>query len=244
MDVDDVAAQLLAQGLREDLHVAREHDELHAELVHEPQQLGLRLRLGVLGDGDAVEGDAVELRDGPQVLMVAHHADDVDRQPLAAGAEEQVGEAVGVLAHHDEGAQGAIGLVELPLHRVDLGELGQVGLHLASRHAGEHRDAYEEQARLLVPELRGLGDVPAAPGQRPRDRVDDAGAVRAGQGEHEMGGGGGGGRRRRGGSRRGHGCSHTAQPTQPRGAPPSRGGLRPPRRRASHSAALPPHRGR
>ena len=189
VDVDDAPVQPLAQGGGEDLHVAGQHHQLDVEGVHQPQQLGLGGLLGLLGDRDVVEGHPVELGDVPQRLVVAHHADDVDRQPLTAGSEEQVGQAVPLLGDHDEGAHGAPHLIEAPLHLVLAGQLGQVLLQLHARHGGEHLDPHEEQPGGGVPELLGLGDVPAAARQRAGDRVDDARTVGAGQGQDQVGGG-------------------------------------------------------
>ena len=59
--------------------------------------------------------------DGPQDLVIADDADDVDGQTLAGGAEEEVGQAVRLLRHHEEGAHGAVDGVEGPAHAVGSG---------------------------------------------------------------------------------------------------------------------------
>ena len=154
-----------------------------------------------------MEGHAVELSHVPQGLVVTDHADDVDGQALALGAEEQVGQAVALLRDHEEGTDGTVGLVQGPAHLVGGGELGDIRLQLGARDAGEDGHTHEEQAGLCVTELLGLSDVAAPTGQCPCDRVDDAGAVRAGQGEDQVlgvawgGTGDWGGRGRRRGGR-------------------------------------------
>ena len=90
------------------------------------------------------------------------------------------------LGHHEEGAHGAVDGVEGPAHVVGSGEFGQIGLQFGAGHAGQDRDAHEEQARLGIAELLGLGDIAPAAGQCPRDGVDDAGPVRTGQREDEV----------------------------------------------------------
>ena len=96
------AGQLAAQVVGEDLHVAGEHHEVDLVLGHQPQQLGLRLRLGVAGDGDVDEGDAVPLRDRRQVGVVGDDQRDVDGQFTQTPAVEQVDQAVVELRHHQQ----------------------------------------------------------------------------------------------------------------------------------------------
>ncbi|MNJ80316.1 hypothetical protein D3C77_786540 [compost metagenome] len=57
MDVDDAARHFLAQPFRQDLHVARQHDEFGACIAHHLQygRLGFRFRLR--RDANVVKGN-------------------------------------------------------------------------------------------------------------------------------------------------------------------------------------------
>ena len=61
VDVDDAAGHGFSQLGGQDLHVTGEDNELDLVLGNEVEDLGLLLGLGVLGDGEVVEGDVVRL---------------------------------------------------------------------------------------------------------------------------------------------------------------------------------------
>lgn len=70
MDVDDAPGHGLAQGRREDLHVAGQDDQVDVVFARQVQDLGFLLRLGVGGDGEVVEGDVVGGGERSEVRVV------------------------------------------------------------------------------------------------------------------------------------------------------------------------------
>ena len=186
VDVDHPAGQLVADPVREDLHVARHHDELDVERRHQLQQpvLGLHLRRG--RHGHVVERHAVELGDRGEVGVVRDHPDDVDRQPRGTLPEQQVGEAVRGRRDQHERAQRTADDVEPPRHPELVRDRAQHGLQLLAGRGRLDLHPHEEEAGVGIAELLRLGDVAAETGQGPADRVHDARAVGAGQGEHPV----------------------------------------------------------
>lgn len=112
MNVDDAALHGAADLVGEDLHVARQDDETNVLGGDQVEELALRLGLRVLRDGDVQEGDAVELGDGRQVRVVTDDRDHVDGQALRLLAVQEVGQAVTLARHHDDGAQLAAQVVD------------------------------------------------------------------------------------------------------------------------------------
>jgi probable blue pigment (indigoidine) exporter len=94
VDVDHPARQGRAHGGRQDLHVAGEDHQLHAELVDQRQQPGVGLLLGPGGDGEVVETDAVALGQRGQVGVVRADRDDVDGQLGGPPPVQEVEQAV------------------------------------------------------------------------------------------------------------------------------------------------------
>ena len=186
VDVDDAALHCPAHAVGEDLHVARQHHQFHLLRGDEVEQLLLGPGFRVLRDGDVEEGDAVELGDGRQVRVVAHHRHHLDGQALGALAVEQVREAVALARDHDDGAQAPPQLVD-PVVGAELARhVGQALLHGGAARGRVHFHAHEEGASAGVAELLGLDDVAPGRADDAGDGVDDAGAVRARQGENEL----------------------------------------------------------
>ena len=116
VDVDRPALELPAQVVGEDLHVAGEDHQVDPLRPHDVEQRRLGLRLGLAGDRDVVEGDAVEVGDAREVGVVGDDRDDVEVQLADGVAEEQVVEAVPVLADHDQHALAVGGVGHAPVH--------------------------------------------------------------------------------------------------------------------------------
>jgi hypothetical protein len=162
--------------VREDLHVARQHDELRAGLGHDLLNLRFLLRLGVLGDRQMVIGNVAQQRDVERFLgVVADDRDDLHRQFADAGAVEQIAEAVVELADHEHRPALFRAVAHVPFHAELFGH-GREGAaqgRLIARAGIEH-DAHEELAALGIVELLRLEDVGAchrdcrSPGRRSR----------------------------------------------------------------------------
>ncbi|MCW2578958.1 MAG: purU, partial [Blastococcus sp.] len=95
-------AELPAQVVGEDLHVAGQHHQVDLLLPHQVEEDCLRLRLRLARHGDVMEGNAVEVGDALQVGMVGDDGHDVEVELADRVPEEQVVEAVRILAHHDD----------------------------------------------------------------------------------------------------------------------------------------------
>lgn len=183
VDVDDFAAHGGAQGGREDLHIAGQDDELNVVLADQVEDLALLGGLGVLGDGQVVELDAVALGERRVVGVVGHDDGHLDAQLARLGAEEQVVEAVADLGDHDEHAH-------LACHGPDVVCHGQVGGQggkgrVQGRGAGDGAEVYahEEFVGDGVGELLQVEDVDVLAGEDTCHGMHDAWLVRAGQGE-------------------------------------------------------------
>ena len=190
VDVDDASGQRVAQHGGEDLHVPREHDKLNVVLADEVQDLGLLLRLRVLGDGEMVEGDAVALGEGREIRMVGHDEGHLDGELVHAEAVQQVVEAVANLGDHDEDAGLARGRLDLVVHAIlggelvkGLDEVRRGGDVLIFRLGGREVHAHEEALGDGVTVLLQVGNVVVLGGEDAGDGVDDARTVGAGQGE-------------------------------------------------------------
>lgn len=185
VDVDDAAGHGLAQRGRQDLHVAGEDDELDAVLLDELEHLRLLLGLGLLGDGQVVELDAVALGEGAVLGVVGDDDGHLDVQLARLHAEEQVVEAVANLGHHDEHAHLARHRPNVPRHLVLRGErrkrrhevLGRFGRRGAKVHA------HEEALRDGVGELLQVENVVLVGCENARHCVHDARLVGARQRE-------------------------------------------------------------
>ena len=186
VDVDDAALHGAADLVGEDLHVARQNDELNILGGDEVEELALRLGLRVLRDGDVKEGNAVELGDGRQVRVVADNRNDVNGQALRLLTVQEVGQAVTLARDHDDGAQLAAQVVDAVGGVEFFGDAGQtlVDGHAALR--GVDLNAHEEGTRVSVTELLRLNDIAAGPADHTGHGMHDAGAVRAGQGHNKL----------------------------------------------------------
>ena len=77
MDVNDI--DRLADLGAQDLHVARHDEQLDVFLLNNLQQLALRLGLGLLGDWNVMERNAVRLGQRAEVGMIRDDCDYRDR---------------------------------------------------------------------------------------------------------------------------------------------------------------------
>ena len=115
--------------------------------------------------------------------MVGHDGRDLDRQGAGALQEQQVVEAVGRRAGHQQGADLPAGRVEAPLHpeRLRHGLQRGLQLRLGGRRRGLH--PHEEGAGALAAVLLGVRDIAARHEEGAGDGMDDAGPVGAGEGQ-------------------------------------------------------------
>lgn len=183
VDVDDLAAHSGAEHGREDLHVARQDDELDVVLLDQLEDLALLLGLGVLGDGQVVELDAVAASQGFKVGVVGDDDGDVDPELARLGAEQQVVEAVADLGDHDQYAHLAGDGPDIVVH-LQVGCQGLEGGFQGLRGGDEAEvHAHEELVGDWVGKLLQVHHVDALAGEDARHGVDDTWLIRAGQGE-------------------------------------------------------------
>ncbi|KAF1858298.1 hypothetical protein Lal_00014799 [Lupinus albus] len=190
VDVDRPALQGLAQPRRQDLHVARQHDQVDAVGV---QQLDDARLLGELGrfagtglERQVVEWDIVTGRELVEVHVVRHDRRNLHRQQAAAVAEQQVVQAMADLGHHDQHARFAPGVVQCTVRPQVLAQRAEAGAQQFVGHRVVFQrevHAHEEQLRFRIAELGRVDDVAAVFGQKARDAQHDTAVVQAGQGD-------------------------------------------------------------
>jgi hypothetical protein len=138
-----------------------------------------------------VKGDLVVVGHGRQVRVVGHDRDDVDVEPSGAGPEQQVVEAVTVLADHDEDPLAPRGVGEVPGHAEGLRDRGEIlPQHVGVKRPARRRlelDPHEEHADLAIVELLALDHVRVVIDEKARDGLDEAGPVGARYREHVLG---------------------------------------------------------
>ena len=120
MDVQDPAGIFLAEGGRQDLHVAGQDHEVRGLGLQQPFDLreGRGLAFGVSRDRKVVEGDPVVFDVGPGVRMVRHHAPQVEAELARAPPVQEVDQAVVLATHEDHHASGHRGVTDGELHVV------------------------------------------------------------------------------------------------------------------------------
>jgi len=190
VDIDRPALQGIAQPRRQDLHVARQHDQVDAVGV---QQFDDARLLGELGrfagtglERQVVERDIVTGRELVEVHVVRHDGRNFHRQQAAAVAEQQVVEAMADLGHHDQHARLALGVMQCAVRTQVLAQRAEAGAQQFVGHRVVFQrevDAHEEQLRFRIAELGRVDDVAAMFGQKTRDAQHDAAVVQAGQGQ-------------------------------------------------------------
>jgi hypothetical protein len=103
------------------------------------------------------------------------------------GAEQQVVEAMALLADQHQQARAARAIVQLPVHAEVGGQRAMPACTAPAAGGRIEMHAQEEAAAFLVAELLGVEDVAAVVEQQAGHAVDDAGTVGAGQGEDGIG---------------------------------------------------------
>ena len=186
MDVDDPAAELLAQVVGEDLHVAGEHDQLDVLLAHQLQQPRLGLRLGVLrspgcgGRGCRTSRPARRSRCGwrPRAAISTGSA------PIRARNSRSFRQCPNLLTISTIRIRSSARWIcqsiwkESPI-------AAKLARSFSTVTGGLRRevDPHEEQAGVVVAELLAVLDVAAGHEQIAGHGVHDALLVGAGQGE-------------------------------------------------------------
>ena len=94
VDVDHRRSEFLQEIGGEDLHVSREHDQLHAPFAQECELLRLGLRLGRRGHRDVNEAEAVTRGHGREVRVIAHDRHHVARKIPRLPAQHQIVKAM------------------------------------------------------------------------------------------------------------------------------------------------------
>ena len=136
---------------------------------------------------EVVKRDAVGSGQLTEVIVVGHHADDIDGQRTRLPAEQQVVQAVAEPGDHDQGADPHRPVVQLPGHVERLGHPGKAALEVGQRPARRRQaevHPHEEPAVRALPVLLAGQDVRRMLDEEAGHRVHDPGLVRARQREH------------------------------------------------------------
>ena len=94
MNVYGTSAQPAAQIVRQNLHVAGQHDEIALGLPNNLHQTALLLRLGLRSHGQVNVGDVVRFNELLQVGVVRHNGRNIHFQFACAMAVKQVVQAM------------------------------------------------------------------------------------------------------------------------------------------------------
>ena len=190
VDVDGFATQGLAHAAGQNLHVPRQHHQVHLMGFHQLQDLVLLRLLGLgwcaSGQGKVMEGNVVAGGELVEVGVIGDDAHDLHGQQTAAVAKQQVIQAMADFGHHDQHAGLDRRVVHVPSHLHGGGQFAkslaqflktQLGVFVLEVHP------HEKQLGLGVAKLGRVEDVAAVIGQKTRDPLDDAALVLTGQGE-------------------------------------------------------------
>ena len=191
VDVDAAAGDAGAEGRCQDLHVAREHQQIGTAVLHQLQDLPfLHDPVGRVHRHEVV-GQAVEFGELAHVLVVRDDAHDVRRKLAATPAVYQIVEAVAELRHRHQHFRAMAEVVQFPLHveaRCDRSERRPQGLETReSRAGGAEHHPHVEHLRFRIIELRRFDDRAIVVGEAGGDSGDDALGIRAAQDEDEGG---------------------------------------------------------
>ncbi|MNV60820.1 hypothetical protein D3C71_1532970 [compost metagenome] len=181
VDVDRTPGQRFAQARRQNLHVTRQHHQVDLLALDQVDDLLLLHGAVVRVDRQVMERHPIGAGQGSEVLVIGGHRRDIHLQLPAVRAEQQVVEAMPLLAHQHQQARTTTGVMQLPVHPELGGQRGHARFHVAQRLLGGtvEMHAQEEPAALIVAELLGIEDVAAQLEQQAGHTVDDPGTVRA-----------------------------------------------------------------
>src|SRR6185295_7414182 len=177
---DDAVAEALHEGRAQDLHVARQHDQVDALALQQLNLFRLLLQLGLGRDRQDQKWDRLVLGDPRQIGPIADDQPDVAGQLAAAMAPEQVVQAVVILRHEDGDAPLFALVVQPQIHAEALRDLGERALQRTSIGQEPRKveaDALKKLSRRLVAVLIGVEDVCAMPATRPGRSTHETSSV-------------------------------------------------------------------
>src|ERR1700736_1449095 len=121
--------------------------------------------------------------------MIGYHGDDIDVEGSVVCTEQQIVEAVTVLARHDQDTMLGCGMKHPPLHSKSLCQINEIGTQPVQFDYGAVRrlelEPDEELLGVAVDELLTLDDRAVVHEQEFSQRENDSGPVGTRQREHE-----------------------------------------------------------
>ena len=150
----------MAYLVREDLHVAGEHNDIDPLALDQPQQRALLQLLGLRRHDEVVEWNAEGLDEWLRIAVVGDHADDVHLQRSAPPSVQQVVQAVIVVRDHDQDPGLHFEVEQPPLHREPLGDRDEPSAHDldVGRALQRALDAHAEDAGRGIAVLLAVDD--------------------------------------------------------------------------------------
>ena len=115
VNVDDAAIELAAKLVGQDLHVAREDNEIDLLLFNHRKQFCLLVQLCFWRDRQIVKRNALMLCPTLPAHMIGNDARHIHWQPRGRGPVQKIVQAVPALAYHDHCAQFLAQVVYLPV---------------------------------------------------------------------------------------------------------------------------------
>ncbi|OIQ66944.1 hypothetical protein GALL_514830 [mine drainage metagenome] len=184
VDVDGAPTQKLAELGRQDLHVARQHDEVRFGFPHQIPDRGLLLVPCFLRHRQIVKRYIAEIEAGVGLARMIGNDGGRDHLQFAGSpAIQDIGKAVIGFRDQQHHAAAAGAVAHLPVHAETFRDRGEPGLQrrqIDGEVGGVEHHPHEEMAGLDVVELLGVEDVLPVMGEERRHRRYDAGAIRTG----------------------------------------------------------------
>ena len=187
MDIDAAAGQECGQIIRQDLHIACQHDQFRAGFGHQRLDLCFLVRLAVAGKGEMVKGNVADIgRFEPVARVVADNADHIHRQFADPLAVEQVAQAMVESGDHDHHLWPSLAVSQFPFHPLFRGKGAErIGNRCGPRARCQlEHHTHEEIVGLAVVELLRVDNIAAMVGQYLGHAGHQPRLVGAGQGQY------------------------------------------------------------
>ena len=173
MNIDGTAPQGLAHLAGQNLHVTRQHHQVHLVGFHQLQNLVLLRQLGLgwcaRGQREMVKRDVVAGGELVEVGVVGDNAHDFHGQQTAAKAKQQVVQAMANFGDHDQHTGFDRRVVHVPVHLHGVGQFAKSAAQFIKNQLGvlvHEMHPHEKQLGLGVAKLGRIQDVAAVISQK------------------------------------------------------------------------------
>lgn len=162
VDIDDSAGHPGTEFTGENLHVARQSEQIDLLLLQDSEQLLLPLWFVTGTDWYVVIRQTVPFSQRAQLFMIRYDSHNLCRQCATVPAVEQVIQAMAVSGHGKQYPHRFTQIEELPLHAIKVCELPEFPIELTYRRqrlgALLKFHTHEEMVSKRITMLRGIVD--------------------------------------------------------------------------------------